>query len=57
VASRGHQLADSFLCLANKNKEGIVTHYHLLTLVSTLKSTWGTVQLRGQGANAELLKG
>jgi len=24
VASRGHQLADSFLCLANKNKEGIV---------------------------------
>ena len=23
------------LCLANKNKEGISTHYHLLTLVST----------------------
>ena len=40
VASRGHQLADSFLCLANKNKEGIVTHYHLLGLVSTERCAW-----------------
>ena len=41
VASRGHQLADSFLCLANKNKEGIVLHYHLLGLVSTGKVCLG----------------
>ena len=41
VASRGHQLADSFLCLANKNKEGMVLHYHLLGLVSTGVCEWG----------------
>ena len=41
LASRGHQLADSFLCLANKNKEGIVLHYHLLGLVSSQQLTWG----------------
>ena len=42
VASRGHQLADSFLCLANKNKEGIVLHYHLLGLVSSQELTWAS---------------
>ena len=42
VASRGHQLADSFLCLANKNKEGIVLHYHLLGLVSTERCAWAS---------------
>ena len=33
------------MCLANMNKEGISTHYHLLSLVSTQKlSPWSAVQ-------------